>query len=107
MLQFVVVGGGPTGVEFAAELHDFVSEDLVKLYPSVKDLVKISLLMATDHILNMFDKRITTFAEEKFHRDGIDLRTGAMVVKVSDKEISTKVIKTGYVFMLDFDKTLG
>lgn len=55
MLQFVVVGGGPTGVEFAAELHDFVSEDLVKLYPSVKDLVKITLLEATDHILNMYN----------------------------------------------------
>nr|GEW55067.1 external alternative NAD(P)H-ubiquinone oxidoreductase B2, mitochondrial-like [Tanacetum cinerariifolium] len=94
-LQFVVVGGGPTGVEFAAELHDFVSEDLVKLYPSVKDLVKITLLEATDHILNMFDKRITIFAEEKFHRDGIDLRTGEMVTKVTDKEISTKIIKTG------------
>lgn len=53
VLHFVVVGGGPTGVEFAAELHDFVSEDLVNLYPSVKDLVKITLLEATDHILNM------------------------------------------------------
>ncbi|KAK1424541.1 hypothetical protein QVD17_19871 [Tagetes erecta] len=102
ILQFVVVGGGPTGVEFAAELHDFVSEDLVKLYPSVKDLVKITLLEATDHILNMFDKRITTFAEEKFHRDGIDLRTGAMVVKVSDKEISTKVIKTGEISTIPY-----
>lgn len=53
ILQFVVVGGGPTGVEFAAELHDFVSEDLVKLYPKVKDYVKITLLEAGDHILNM------------------------------------------------------
>lgn len=53
ILHFVVVGGGPTGVEFAAELHDFVREDLVKLYPKVKDLVKITLLEATDHILNM------------------------------------------------------
>ncbi|KAI3795791.1 hypothetical protein L1987_38450 [Smallanthus sonchifolius] len=102
ILQFVVVGGGPTGVEFAAELHDFVSEDLVKLYPSVKDLVKITLLEATDHILNMFDKRITTFAEAKFHREGIDLRTGAMVVKVSDKEISTKVIKTGEISTIPY-----
>ncbi|KAI3829315.1 hypothetical protein L1987_03435 [Smallanthus sonchifolius] len=80
MLQFVVVGGGPTGVEFAAELHDFVSQDLVKL----------------------FDKRITTFAEEKFHRDGIDLKTGSMVVKVSDKEISTKEIKTGKVSTIPY-----
>lgn len=53
VLQFVVVGGGPTGVEFAADLNDFVSEDLVKLYPAVKDLVKITLLEAGDHILNM------------------------------------------------------
>ncbi|CAH1440071.1 unnamed protein product [Lactuca virosa] len=102
MLQFVVVGGGPTGVEFAAELHDFVSEDLVRLYPAVKDLVKISLLEATDHILNMFDKRITAFAEEKFHRDGIDLRTGSMVVKVTDKEISTKEIKTGKISTIPY-----
>ncbi|KMT04491.1 hypothetical protein BVRB_8g181570 [Beta vulgaris subsp. vulgaris] len=95
ILHFVVVGGGPTGVEFAAELHDFVNEDLVKLYPKVKELVKITLLEATDHILNMFDKRITAFAEEKFHRDGINLQTGSMVVKVTDKEISTKALKNG------------
>lgn len=53
ILHFAVVGGGPTGVEFAAELHDFVNEDLVKLYPGLKDLVKITLLEAGDHILNM------------------------------------------------------
>ncbi|KAJ6769740.1 putative proteinDH DEHYDROGENASE [Salix purpurea] len=91
ILHFVIVGGGPTGVEFAAELHDFVNEDLVKLYPAAKDFVKITLLEASDHILNMFDKRITDFAESKFQRDGIDMKLGSMVVKVSDKEISTKV----------------
>lgn len=53
ILHFVVVGGGPTGVEFAAELHDYVNDDLVKLYPQVKNAVKITLLEATDHILNM------------------------------------------------------
>ncbi|KAJ0490137.1 putative NADH:ubiquinone reductase (non-electrogenic) [Helianthus annuus] len=73
ILHFVVVGGGPTGVEFAAELHDFLHEDLVKL----------------------FDKRITDFAEEKFKRDGINVKTGSMVVKVSDKSISLKERSTG------------
>ncbi|CAA7054662.1 unnamed protein product [Microthlaspi erraticum] len=90
MLHFVVVGGGPTGVEFAAELHDFVTEDLVKLYPKAKNLVQITLLEAADHILTMFDKRITEFAEEKFGRDGVDVKLGSMVVKVNDKEISAK-----------------
>ncbi|XP_010538689.1 PREDICTED: external alternative NAD(P)H-ubiquinone oxidoreductase B2, mitochondrial [Tarenaya hassleriana] len=90
ILHFVVVGGGPTGVEFAAELHDFVNEDLVKLYPRVKGLARITLLEAADHILTMFDKRITEFAEEKFKRDGIDVKLGSMVTKVNDKEISAK-----------------
>jgi len=53
ILHFAIVGGGPTGVEFAAVLHDFVKEDLVTLYPRVKDQVKITLLEAGDHILNM------------------------------------------------------
>lgn len=102
ILHFVVVGGGPTGVEFSAELHDFVNEDLVKLYPTVKDLVKITLLEAGDHILNMFDKRITAFAEDKFHRDGIDVKTGSMVVKVSDKEISTKERGNGNITSIPY-----
>ncbi|GAB2240282.1 hypothetical protein Droror1_Dr00020800 [Drosera rotundifolia] len=97
ILHFVIVGGGPTGVEFAAELHDHVNEDLVKLYPKAEGLVEITLLEATDHILNMFDKRITAFAEEKFQRDGIDLKTGSMVTKVTETEISTKGIKSGEV----------
>ena len=53
MLHFVVVGGGPTGLEFAAELHDFVAEDLMKLYPDARKYVKITLLEAADHILTM------------------------------------------------------
>lgn len=33
VLHFVVVGGGPTGVEFAGTLNDFVRVDLAKKYP--------------------------------------------------------------------------
>ncbi|KAM3689528.1 hypothetical protein ACB098_09G054500 [Castanea mollissima] len=102
ILHFVVVGGGPTGVEFAAELHDYVYDDLVKLYPQSKDYVKITLIEAGDHILNMFDKRISAFAEEKFQRDGINVKTGSMVVKVSDKEISTKIRATGEIVNIPY-----
>lgn len=52
-VHFVVIGGGPTGVEFAAELHDFVNEDLAKLYPDVKKYVNISVIEAGEHILTM------------------------------------------------------
>ncbi|KAJ9171016.1 hypothetical protein P3X46_019070 [Hevea brasiliensis] len=95
IMHFVVVGGGPTGVEYAADLHDYAVEDLAQLYPSLKDHLRITLIEAGDHILNMFDARITEFATEKFCRDGIDVKTGSIVTKVSEKDISTKDRKTG------------
>ena len=36
MLQFVICGGGPTGVETAAELMDLVSEDIAHHMPQIK-----------------------------------------------------------------------
>ncbi|XP_008793641.1 external alternative NAD(P)H-ubiquinone oxidoreductase B2, mitochondrial-like [Phoenix dactylifera] len=95
ILHFVIVGGGPTGVEFAAELHDFVSEDLRKLYPTVRDLVKISVIEAGEHILTMFDRRVTKFAVEKFQREGIEVKTGFKVVEVSDNNITMTNASTG------------
>lgn len=49
-----------------------------------------------------FDKRITAFAEEKFKRDGIDIKTGSMVVKVTDSEISTRTSKDGEMSLLPY-----
>ncbi|KAI5061866.1 hypothetical protein GOP47_0022405 [Adiantum capillus-veneris] len=95
LLHFVTVGGGPTGVEFAAELHDLVYEDLYKLYPQLIDYVNIVLIQSGDHILNMFDVRISEFAEEKFQRDGIDVKTGCRVLEVQEKAIVMKDKSTG------------
>ncbi|XP_010268843.1 PREDICTED: external alternative NAD(P)H-ubiquinone oxidoreductase B1, mitochondrial [Nelumbo nucifera] len=101
-LHFVIVGGGPTGVEFAAELHDFITEDLIRLYPMVKDLVKITLIQSGDHILNTFDERISSFAEKKFQRDGIEVQTGCRVVSVSDREIKMKLKSKGEISSIPY-----
>ncbi|KAL9262455.1 External alternative NAD(P)H-ubiquinone oxidoreductase B1, mitochondrial-like protein [Drosera capensis] len=94
-LHFVIVGGGPTGVEFAAELHDYVVEDLGMIYPKVKDLVKITVVQSGDHILNTFDERISDFAEKKFSRDGIEVLTGCRVVSVKEDSIIMNKKSTG------------
>ncbi|CAI0550062.1 unnamed protein product [Linum tenue] len=106
IMHFVVVGGGPTGVEYAAELHDFASQDLASLYPSLKDYLKITLLEAGNHILPMFHKKVTDFANEKFQKDQIDVKTGSMVVKVSDKDISTKNRATGQIEAIPYGVVL-
>ena len=48
-LRFVVVGGGPTGVEFAGTLSDFISRDLVKRFPLLVPLVQVCILSLILH----------------------------------------------------------
>src|SRR6202012_2839938 len=46
LLHMVVVGGGPTGVEFAGELQDFFNDDLKKWIPEIKDNFHVTLFGA-------------------------------------------------------------
>lgn len=43
ILHFAVVGGGPTGIEFSSELHDFVREDCSRIFPSLMNHVTIAV----------------------------------------------------------------
>ncbi|KAI8910774.1 FAD/NAD-P-binding domain-containing protein [Gorgonomyces haynaldii] len=83
-LHFVSVGGGPTGVEFSAELHDFITEDLSKLYPDLMPQVQMSLIDVAPKILTSFDAHLSAYASTTFIRKGIHVRTGTKVKEVKD-----------------------
>ena len=42
-LTFAVIGAGPTGIEFAAELRDFVEQDGPKYYPKLLKYVHVPI----------------------------------------------------------------
>lgn len=88
------MGGGPTGVEFAAELHDLVHEDLTSLYPNLEKAVSITVVQSGDHILNTFDGRISDYAEQKFSRDGVNVKMGSRVMEVNEDTIKFKLKST-------------
>ena len=93
LLRFVVVGGGPTGVEFAAEMHDFLTEDLQKSYPGLagdQHIVRITLLEAAEQILNSFDAVLSAYTMRLFQRQRIEVRTGSLVTKVEKNRIRLK-----------------
>lgn len=50
LLHMVVVGGGPTGVEFAGELQDFFEEDLRKWIPGIQDNFHVTLVEALPNV---------------------------------------------------------
>jgi len=75
LLHFAVVGGGPTGMEFAANLSDLVREDLAKLYPNIMKYVRISLYDVAPKVLPMFDASLADYAVKKYRREGIEIKT--------------------------------
>lgn len=90
LLRLVVVGGGPTGVEFAAELHDLVAEDLRKAYKDVVGDARITLLDAAPQILGSFDKTLGDYTVKHFQRQKIEVRSGSPVVGVDAERIALK-----------------
>uniref|UniRef100_M4BVM5 Uncharacterized protein n=1 Tax=Hyaloperonospora arabidopsidis (strain Emoy2) TaxID=559515 RepID=M4BVM5_HYAAE len=73
LLHFVVVGGGPTGIEFCAELYDLVQQDLVHKYPQTSKHLGVTLVDSCE-ILNGFDKHLRTVAMRKIQkRDTMDI----------------------------------
>lgn len=75
LLRFAIVGGGPTGMEFAAELSDLVHQDLSKLYPALAPKVRIAVHDVADKVLTMFDDRLSKYAMETFYRKGVEVKT--------------------------------
>ncbi|OAA69436.1 Pyridine nucleotide-disulfide oxidoreductase, FAD/NAD(P)-binding domain protein [Cordyceps fumosorosea ARSEF 2679] len=75
LLSFAVVGGGPTGIEFAAELHDLVHEDLARLYPALAPFVRVTVYDVASKVLPMFDQALAGYAMDLFRRQGIEVRT--------------------------------
>ncbi|KAB8627223.1 hypothetical protein FH972_026056 [Carpinus fangiana] len=92
LLSFVVSGGGPTGVEFAAELFDMLNEDLCKYYPKLlRNEISVHVIQSRSHILNTYDEALSCFAEARFAHDQVDVLTNSRVKEVqADKIIFTQ-----------------
>lgn len=91
LLSFVVCGGGPTGVEFAAELADMMSEDVLSYFPKLlRSEMSVKVIQSRDHILNTYSEKISEFAEKRFERQDIEVVKNARVKEVfTDKVIVT------------------
>jgi NADH dehydrogenase len=101
LLSFVVSGGGPTGVEFAAELFDLLNEDLTTVYPRLlRNEVSVHLIQSRGHILNTYDETLSKYAEARFARDQVQVLTNSRVREVTpDSIIFTQIGEKGEVIV--------
>lgn len=95
LLTFVIVGGGPTGVEMAGALSELSRLVLAKDYPRVHvEEVSIVLIEAADHLLGMMPPRLQAAALATLERKQVDVRLSTIV---DDYEPGTVRLRGGQV----------
>ncbi|KAK0113215.1 NADH:ubiquinone oxidoreductase [Cadophora gregata] len=90
LLHMVVVGGGPTGVEFAGELQDFFDQDIKKWIPEISDKFKVTLIEALPNVLPMFSKQLIEYTESTFKEEKITIMTKTAVKKVTETTVEAE-----------------
>ena len=90
-LTFTVVGGGPTGVEFAGALMELIHGSLSKDFPDL-DLsqAQVMLLEASDHLLDGMPKELSDYAQKRLTKMGVEVRLNSQVVKITPQEVLLK-----------------
>ena len=100
LLTFVVVGGGYTGVEVAAEINSFIRE-AARSYRNVdRQEVKVILIQGASRILPELNEEQAAFSQRVLERRGIEVRlntkiqgaTAQSAILSDDVEIPTRTL---------------
>ncbi len=89
LLTFVVVGGGPTGVESSGALAELIRLVLIRDYPglNIKD-VRVLLLEATTQLLNGFPEGLREAAADRLWKKYVEVRFGAAVSSFDGEQVT-------------------
>ncbi|MBF0319407.1 MAG: NAD(P)/FAD-dependent oxidoreductase, partial [Nitrospirae bacterium] len=91
LITFTIVGGGPTGVEFAGALAELIHGPLKKDYPSIDfDYVSVILIEAANGILLTFPKRLRDYALNRLNRMKVNVMLETFVDKVTPHTVHIK-----------------
>jgi NADH:ubiquinone reductase (H+-translocating) len=70
LLTFVVIGGGPTGVELVTEMDEFIYGTLHMAYPSITPgIVKLYLIHGKSELINMFHPKVRLITLETLRNE--------------------------------------
>lgn len=83
LLRFVIVGGGPTGVELAGEIADYINGRLYSIFPSLKGIAEVILIEHKTQLLPKLDKWFGKRVHRILNKFGVKIILGKPVNRVS------------------------
>jgi NADH dehydrogenase len=90
-LTFVIIGGGPTGVELAGAIAELAKRTLTQDYDHIRpDAAKIILLEGADRLLGAFPKELGLRAEADLKAMGVEVRLNARVTNIEKHRVEAQ-----------------
>jgi NADH dehydrogenase len=87
-MTFVLVGGGPTGVELGGSLGEIARDTLKRDFRAIDTAdAKIILIEAMDRVLPTFPQGRSASARRQLERLGVDVRTGKTVTHIDETSV--------------------
>ena len=94
-LTFVIVGGGPTGVEIAGAISEMARNTLYKDYKNVNlKKTRVVLIESGSRILNSFPKKLSNRAKNDLENLGVEV-----ILNQKASELSKQGLKIGEKFL--------
>ena len=91
MLTFVIVGGGPTGVELAGELAEFISDTFSKYFTlDLIEDIRIILMQKGSELVMQFDPKLRAKSLEILQKKGVHVMLNAAVTEVGESFIKVE-----------------
>jgi NADH:ubiquinone reductase (H+-translocating) len=89
LMTFVVVGGGPTGVEMAGAIAEIARFSLARDFRHIDTRdAKVILVEASNTLLAAFPERLSRHALQDLKRLGVDVRFGKPVTAISSEAVT-------------------
>jgi len=90
-LNFVIIGGGPTGVEMAGAIAEIAYETMLKNFRRIDTTkTKIFLLEGSPHILPVYPERLSEKAKQYLEQFGVQVMTGKRVTNVTKDGVTVE-----------------
>jgi NADH:ubiquinone reductase (H+-translocating) len=90
-LTFVVVGGGPTGVEMAGQIAEMARRTLRREFRRIDPReARILLIEASDRVLGTFPPRLSASAQRQLERLGVSVLVGRRVLEVDKASVTVE-----------------
>jgi NADH dehydrogenase len=90
-MTFVVVGGGPTGVELAGAIAEMAHHTLAPEFASIRPAeARVVLLEAVDRVLPAYPSGLSEKALRALEELGVEVRTGVTVEGIDEDGVAVK-----------------